>query len=108
MLIHDARRSNDDGRIRLSDQCAVALNRRHYILAFHYLAKHNVQPIQLKERDENIRKVITTTQGIGGFFITYPWCLDRCDEELGAVCVFTSVCHGKEKRLCMFYNKVLV
>lgn len=55
-LIHCARRSNSNGRLRFSAFCAATLNRPNYFLAFDYLPKHNVSPIQLK-KDMQVREI---------------------------------------------------
>ena len=37
-----------------------------------------------------------------------PWCLDGCQEELGAICVFSSVCHGQPPSTVVFEFEVFV
>lgn len=65
--LHCARGSNSNSLLRRSAFWTVTLNRPYYILAFNYLPKYNVSPIQLK--DMSIRRgkewgIIWRTHGV--------------------------------------------
>lgn len=99
--IQYARGSDRNFHLRRSAWWTVILNRAYYFLAFYYLPKYNVFPIQLK------RYVNKKGQRMKDH-LTYPLCLSCCDEELGAISVFTSVGHGKKKRFRMFLIEILI